>query len=52
MNRITLIGLDLAKSIFQVHGLDAEGNAMFRKRLTRAKMAEVFAQQEPCIVAV
>ncbi len=52
MKKITLIGLDLAKSVFQVHGVDAEGNAVLRKRLTRAQMAEFFAQLEPCIVAM
>ncbi len=52
MNKITLIGLDLAKSVFQVHGVDAEGNAVLRKRLTRAQMAEFFAQLDSCIVAM
>jgi hypothetical protein len=42
MNKITMIGLDLAKSVFQVHGVDAEGNTVLKKRLTRAPMAEFF----------
>ncbi len=52
MNKITLIGLDLAKSVFQVHGVDAEGNTVLKKRLTRTQMGEFFAQQEPCLVAL
>ena len=52
MNKITLIGLDLAKSVFQVHGVDAEGNTVLKKRLTRTQMAEFFAQLEPCPVAM
>ncbi|MGB5558174.1 MAG: IS110 family transposase [Paracoccaceae bacterium] len=52
MNKMTVIGLDLAKSIFQVHGVDAEGNAVLKKRLARSQMAEFFAHLEPCIVAM
>ena len=33
MQTITTIGLDIAKSIFQVHGVDAEGNVIFRRQL-------------------
>ncbi len=33
-NKVTLIGLDLAKSVFQVHGVDAEGKMVFGKRLS------------------
>ena len=35
METITTIGLDIAKSIFQVHGVDAEGNVIFRRQLKR-----------------
>lgn len=52
MNTIMLIGLDLAKSVFQVHGVDSEGQAVLKKRLTRAKVAEFFAQVAPCVVAM
>jgi len=52
MSTIALIGLDLAKSIFQLHGEDSQGNAVLKKRLTRAQLAEFFAQLEPCIVAM
>ncbi len=52
MNKITLIGLDLAKSVFQIHGIDAEGRVVIKRRVTRAKMPEFFAQCEPCVVAM
>ena len=35
MQTITTIGLDIAKSVFQVHGIDAEGNAVIRRQLKR-----------------
>ena len=35
MQTITTIGLDIAKSVFQVHGIDAEGNVKIRRRLKR-----------------
>ena len=36
--QVTTIGLDLAKNIFNVHGVDAEGNKVIRKRLARSKL--------------
>ena len=41
---ITTIGLDLAKSIFQVHGVDATGQVVVRKSLRRAQMLPFFSQ--------
>ncbi len=46
------IGLDIAKRVFQAHGADATGRAVFRKRLVRAKVLEFFAAQPPCVVAM
>ena len=37
MNEITTVGLDLAKNVFQVHGVDAEGTTVLRKPLRRAR---------------
>ena len=42
--KITTIGLDLAKSIFQVHGVDAAGQAVVRKSLRRSQMLPFFCQ--------
>lgn len=50
--KVTTIGLDLAKNVFQVHGADAHGTPLLRKQLRRAQMAEFFAQQPPCVVAM
>ena len=43
MGEISTIGLDIAKSVFQVHGVDADGTVMIRKRVSRAKVLEFFA---------
>jgi transposase len=42
MQTITTIGLDIAKSVFQVHGVDAEGNFIFRRQLKRRYMLSFF----------
>ena len=50
MNKaIAVIGFDLAKSIFQVHGIDEEG-IVLRRKLSRAKVLDFFAKLEPCQV--
>ena len=46
MQAITTIGLDIAKSVFQVHGVDAEGNVVFRRQLKR-RYVLVFFQKLP-----
>ena len=52
MEQATTIGLDIAKHVFQVHGADAAGHVLFRKRVTRAKLIGFLATQAPCIVAM
>lgn len=52
MNQIVTIGLDIAKSVFQLHGVDAEGAIVFRKRLTRARMRTFFERLPPCLVGM
>ena len=49
---ITTIGVDLAKSVFQVHGVDKGGKAVIRKRLKRSKVLEFFVQLPPCLVGM
>lgn len=49
---VSIIGLDLAKTIFQVHGADASGAVVLRKQLRRNKLLEFFATQSPCLVAM
>ena len=43
MGEVSTIGLDIAKSVFQVHGVDADGAVVIRKRISRAKVLEFFA---------
>jgi transposase len=47
---VTTIGIDLAKSVFQVHGVDEHGRAVVRKRLRRSEVAEFFANLPPCLI--
>ena len=49
---VITIGLDLAKNAFQVHGVDAEGVAVIRQRLTRGRMLKFFAKLPPCLVGI
>ena len=49
---ISTIGLDLAKNVFQVHGIDAEGKVVVRKALRRAQVLPFFAKLPPCLVGV
>lgn len=52
MAEVSTIGLDIAKQAFQVHGADASGRVVFRKRITRAKLIDFFASQPRCLVAL
>ena len=49
---ITTIGLDLAKSVFQVHAVDAAGAIVVRKALRRSQVLPFFAKLEPCLVGM
>jgi transposase len=50
--KITRVGLDIAKLVFQVHGVDERGQSRVSKQLPRAKVREFFAQLEPCLVGI
>ncbi|MFO1396882.1 MAG: IS110 family transposase [Burkholderiales bacterium] len=50
--KITTIGLDLAKSVFQVHAVDAGGRVVLRKQVKRAQMKAFFAKLPPCLVGM
>jgi transposase len=52
MGQVTTIGLDIAKSVFQVHGIDATGEIILRRRLTRARLVPFFAKLAPCLVGI
>jgi len=50
--KVTTVGLDLAKNVFQVHGVDAHGRKLFNRQLRVAQAAEFFVKLEPCLVAM
>ena len=52
MQAVTTIGLDIAKSVFQVHGIDAEGIVVVRQQLKRARVLAFFKKLAPCLVGI
>src|SRR6476469_3032310 len=52
MGEVSTIGLDIAKSVFQVHGVDVAGLVVIRKRIGRAKMLEYFGGLPRCLVGI
>jgi len=52
MGEVSTIGLDIAKSVFQVHGVDVDGAVVIRKRVGRAKVLEFFAALPCCVVGI
>jgi transposase len=50
--QITALGIDLAKSVFQLHGVDADGNAVLRKRLRRGAVLDFLRDLSPCLVGM
>ncbi len=52
MSKISVIGLDLAKNVFQGHGVDARGKVILRKQLKRQQVLPLFANLEPCLVGL
>ena len=52
MQAVTTIGLDIAKSVFQVHGVDAHGNVAVRRQLRRRQVLPFFEKLPPCLVGI
>jgi transposase len=52
MSEITTIGLDLAKNVFQVHGIDEAGNVLMRKRLRRSQVLGFFSGLSRCLIGM
>ena len=50
--KITTIGVDLAKEVFQIHGVDSHGKAVLRKQLRRNEMAKFFVNLKPCLIGM
>ena len=49
---VTTIGIDLAKSVFQLHGVDAEGEVVFRKKLRRSGVLDFLRDLPPCLIGL
>ena len=52
MQTITTIGLDIAKSVFQVHGVDAAGQVVIRRQLKRRYVLAFFQKLPPCLIGI
>ncbi len=50
--KITTVGVDLAKTVFQIHGVDDRGRAVLRKQLKRTEMLSFFANLAPCLIGM
>lgn len=51
MQQISIVGLDLAKNVFQVHGADVDGTPVMRRKLRRADVLQFFSKLPSCLVA-
>ena len=52
MAEVSIIGLDLAKNVFQAHGAATDGSVVFRRKLSRLQLLRFFAEQPRCTVAM
>ena len=52
MNEAITIGIDLAKNVFQVHGVAADGTVVIRRQLRRGQMLSFFEKQPPCLIGM
>ena len=52
MSEVITIGIDLAKNVFQVHGVDGDGKVLIRRQLRRARLLSFFAKQPRCLVGM
>ena len=50
--KVTTVGLDLAKDVFQVHGVTADGAVAFNKTIRRAQLLKFFSALSPCLVGM
>ena len=52
MSTVTAIGLDIAKSVFQVHGISATGEVLIRRQVRRGQVPKFFAGLPPCLIGI
>jgi transposase len=50
--KVTTVGIDLAKNVFQVHGVNEHGKAVLKKQLKRHRVVEFFANMQPCLIGM
>lgn len=50
--KVTRVGIDLAKSVFQIHGVDGHGKTVLRKTLSRSELLSFFAQVPACLIGM
>ena len=52
MTHLTRMGIDLAKHVFQLHGVDERGHTVLRRRIARAQLRPLLAQFRPCLIGM
>lgn len=52
MENVTLLGVDIAKNVFQLHGINVKGNPVLRKKISRSKFLETIANLPPCTIVM
>jgi transposase len=52
VNKVTTLGIDLAKTVFQLHGVDLTGKVVWRREVRRAQLMKIVAQLEPCLIGI
>lgn len=52
MTKVAILGIDLAKNVFQLHGIDAEGQPVLKRRVRREKPLQIVADIEPCLITI
>jgi transposase len=52
MGEVTTVGLDIAKHVFQVHGIDAQGTVVIRRKVRRSELLKFFESIQPCLVGI
>ncbi len=52
MNKITTLGVDLEKKLFQLHGVDMAGKVLLCREARRAQLMKTIAQMEPCLIGI
>jgi transposase len=52
VEQITTVGIDLAKNVFSLHGVDAAGKAVLRRTVRRDRLVETVASLSPCLIGM